>query len=190
MRYLLGLLLFTFASSGCQLKPTSVLEESAEVFEARTVLMDTRSALDYASFHLQGSAHLLVEDFLVLQNPLASPKNQKRSFDRNLKNTIDRLAARGISPKKKVMLIGYKKDSVENKKWKWLLNNLDVSDVVMISFDQVRKIKNGRFAQIESQPSWDLKSSPEVQKEFVINRAKKCFVNNYIKDKWPEDYCQ
>lgn len=176
--------------SACQLKPTSALEESAEVFGVRAVLMDTRTALDYISYHVPGSANLLVEDFLRLQNPLAKPRNQKRFFDPNLPSVVERLAARGISPDRKVILIGYKKDSVENKKWKWLLNNLEVSDVTLYSFDQIRKIKNGRFAEVESQPAWTLKSGFEVQKEFILNKAQKCFVRYYVKDSWPEDYCR
>ena len=91
---------------GCQQAPTTALEESVDVFAARTVLVDTRSALDFNSFNIKGSTHLLVDDFVVLRNPLAKPKNQKRYFDSNLNNMIERLARRGIHPSKKIILIG------------------------------------------------------------------------------------
>ena len=71
---------------GCQMAPTTALEESVDVFAARTVLVDTRSALEFTSFNIKGSTNLLVDDFVVLQNPLAKPKNQKRNFDSDLRH--------------------------------------------------------------------------------------------------------
>ncbi len=176
---------------GCQQAPTTALEESVDVFAARTVLVDTRSALDFNSFNIKGSTHLLVDDFVVLRNPLAKPKNQKRYFDSNLNNMIERLARRGIHPSKKIILIGSKKDSIENKKWKWMLNNLEVNEVALYSLDQVRKMKHGNFAEIESAPLWNLNLSPELQKELILNKAQRCFLDTYPKNKkWPEEYCR
>jgi hypothetical protein len=175
---------------GCQMAPTTALEESVDVFAARTVLVDTRSALDFNSFNIKGSTNLLVDDFVVLQNPLAKPKNQKRYFDSNLKNMIERLARRGIHPSKKIILIGTKKDSIENKKWKWMLNNLEISEVSMYSLDQVRKIKHGNFAEVEAEQPWEMKLSSDEQKEFILNKAQKCFIDAYPKNKkWNEEYC-
>lgn len=175
---------------GCQQAPTTALEESVDVFAARTVLVDTRSALDYASFNIKGSTNLLVDDFVVLQNPLAKPKNQKRYFDSNLKSMIERLSRRGIHPDRKIILIGSKKDSIENKKWQWMLNNLEIKEVVLYSLDQVRKMKHGNFAEIEAEQPWELKLSQAEQKEFILSKAQKCFVDAYPKNKkWPEEYC-
>lgn len=175
---------------GCQMAPTTALEESVDVFAARTVLVDTRSALDFNSFNIKGSTNLLVDDFVVLQNPLAKPKNQKRYFDSNLKNMIERLARRGIHPSKKIILIGAKKDSIENKKWKWMLNNLEISEVALYSIEQVRKMKHGNFAEIEAEQPWELKLSPDEQKEFILSKAQKCFVMAYSKNKkWDETSC-
>ncbi len=171
-----------FLVTSCQLKPTTVIEESADVFANRTVLMDTRSALDYASFHIKGSANLLVDDFIMR-------KNQKRVFDPDLNSVIERLAYRGINPNKKVLLIGYRADSVENKKWKWLLNNLEITDVTMHSFDEFRKNASGRFASAKPVDGWMLKSSENVQKEFLLRKVQRCFVTPYIKQSWPEAFC-
>ena len=184
-------LLFSVLWVGCQMAPTTALEESVDVFAPRTVLVDTRSALDFSSFNIKGSTNLLVDDFVVLQNPLAKPKNQKRYFDSNLKTMIERLSRRGIHPSKKIILIGSKKDSVENKKWKWMLNSLEVNEVALYSLDQVRKMKHGNFAEIEAAPLWELQLGPDMQKELILNKAQKCFVDAYPKNKkWPESYCQ
>lgn len=192
MNFLISLFFYGVIFSalvGCQLKPTTALEESTDIFAARTVLVDTRSALNYASFHVEGSVNLLVEDFLILKNPLAKKKNQKRVMDPDLKAIVERLARKGIDPRKKVFLIGDKKDSVENKKWKWLLNNLEVEDVTLYSLDEILKNKAGRFAQAEAVDPWPLKDSEYVQKEFILNKAQKCFADKYIKQPWPESSC-
>lgn len=190
IKFIVSLLLASLIV-GCQQAPTTAIEESVDVFAARTVLVDTRSALDFNSFNIKGSTNLLVEDFVVLQNPLAQPKNQKRYFDSNLKSMIERLSRRGIHPDRKIILIGSKKDSIENKKWKWMLNNLEVNEVALYSLDQVRKMKHGNFAEIEAEPPWELKLSQGEQKEFILSKAQKCFVNSYSKNKkWPEEFCR
>lgn len=191
MRQLIYLLLLSILISGCQQVPTSALEETVDVFEPRGVLVDTRSALDFNSFNIPGSVNLLVDDFLIVQNPMVNLKNQKKSFDPNLNSIIERLAKRGISPLKKIYLIGSKKDSIENKKWKWLLNNLDVKEVELTSLEQFKKNKTRRFSLPESENIWTLHLGPELTQELIINRAKKCFVKNYSKnDKWDEKYCR
>ena len=52
----------------CQQKPTKVMEESVDVFEPRTVLIDTRDSLQFQSYHIQGSVNLNSFDFLILKN--------------------------------------------------------------------------------------------------------------------------
>jgi rhodanese-related sulfurtransferase len=190
MKYIIAFL-FSVMITGCQQKPTTALEESADIFEAHTVLIDTRSALDFQSFHIKGSSNLLVEDFLILKNPVAKPKNQKRIFDSNLINVIERLATRGINPTKKIYLMGASKDSIENKKWLWLLNNLEITEVSLHSVDQIRKIKNGKFAEITAASPWTLKSNLDFQKEFILNKAQVCFADTYSKASlWNAGYCR
>ena len=151
---------------GCQQQPTKAIQESVDVFENKTVLMDTRSALDYESFHIQGSKSLAVEDFLVVKNPM-SKKKKTYQLDPQLQDVISRLAKRGIHPSKTVYLIGKTKNSEANKKWKWLLSALEVQDVQMFSMDEIKKHRNGRFAEAEPQPEWTLKSSDELQNELI-----------------------
>ena len=168
----------------CQQKPTKVVEESANVFDQQVVLLDTRKPLDYESFHVEGSQSLWWEDFVVLQNPSARGKNVKRILDPDLVQTIERLAKKGIAPGRKIYLIGSTKDSVENKKWKWFLSYLDVTDVQFHSLSEIRKTKSGRFSVAPSAPAWILKSSEEYQNEFILKKAPQCFVQ------WSDRVCQ
>ena len=71
----------------CQQKPTKVMEESVDVFEPRTVLIDTRDSLQFQSYHIQGSVNLNSFDFLILKNA----KTQKRILDPDLNQIIERL---------------------------------------------------------------------------------------------------
>jgi len=166
----------------CQQKPTKVIEESAQVFKKNTVLIDTRSPLQYESFHIEGSQNLWWEDFLLLTNA----KAKKRVFDPDLQQTIRRLAQKGIHPDMTVYLINDQSGAQENKKWKWLLSYLDVRSVELKSLSDLRKSKSGsinRFAKAEPQIEWTLKTSEEFQKELVSKKIPKCFIN------WDEKIC-
>ena len=168
---------------GCQMlnpKSTNVMEESVNVFAENTVLIDTRSAFDYASFHITGSLNLNTSDYLILKNPLT----KRRIFDPDLQQTIERLARRGISPAKRVILLSTKANSDENKKWQWLLRNLEVENVRLMSVDEFRKAHPNRsFAEPNREPVWTLQISEDLQKEFIIKKAPDCFV------KWSEAKC-
>lgn len=165
----------------CQSKPTTILEETVNVFAKDSVMVDTRNAFEYASFHIEGSASINSNDFLLLKDP----KKKIYVFDPDLNQTIERLAKRGISPEKRIFLISNKADSDENKKWKWLLKNLEVEDVYLVEFNEFRKdYKNKKFAEAKSERPWFLKTSEEFQKDFIIKKAKDCFV------KWSEKLCK
>ena len=179
--YKIIVLSFLILFVGCQSKPTRVLEETVNVFAKDSVMIDTRSAFEYASFHIEGSANLSTSDFLILKDP----KKKSYVMDPDLAQTIERLAKRGIAPEKKIYLLGNRADSPENKKWQWLLKNLEVEDVVLVEFSEFRKdFKNGRYAQAKSERPWYLKSSEEFQKEFIIKKSKDCFV------KWSDTLCK
>ncbi len=161
-------------------KSTSTIEESVNVFAENTVLVDTRNAFDYASFHIVGSVNLMTADFLILKNPLA----KRRIMDPDLIQTIERLARRGISPAKKIILISQKADSDENKKWQWLLKNLQVEDVSLAGIEEFRKrYPNRQFAEPARAPVWNLQTSEDLQKEFILKKAPDCFV------KWSDKIC-
>lgn len=178
---LLVVLFFLAAIVGCQSKPTKVIEETVNVFAKDSVMIDTRSAFEFASFHIEGSANLNTSDYLILKDP----KKKSYVMDSDLKQTIERLAKRGISPEKKIYLIGNTAESFENKKWQWLLKSLEVEDVVLVEFADFRKdSKNKRYAAAKSERPWYLKTSEEFQKEFIIKKSKDCFV------KWSEKFCK
>ncbi len=177
-------IVLVFLFVGCQPKPTKVIEQSVNVFEKNIVLLDTRNALSYISFHIEGSRNLLIEDFLILKNPLAKAANKKRNLDPDIQQTIERLSHKGVSPDLKIFLIGDVKNSVNNKKWRWLLSYLEINDIHLYSLDEVKKMKSGRFTEAEKQSPWILKSSVEYQSEFIFKKAPMCFVE------WSESKCQ
>ncbi len=180
--YVMAILILFYV--GCKQAPTKIIEQNVDVFEKNIVLLDTRSALEFASFHIPGAQNLLVEDFLILKNPLYSVKNKKYLFDPDLNQTIERLAHKGIRPDLKIYLIGDVKNSVNNQKWRWLLSYLEITDISLFSIPEIKKIKNGRFAVAEKQAPWVLKSSIEYQNEFILKQAPKCFVG------WDQNNCK
>ena len=177
------LLLLSLVILSCQQKPTRISEESAQVFDARVVLIDTRSALNYESFHIEGSENLLVEDFLILQNP----KSKIRIFDPDLAQTVERLAKKGIHPSKFIVLIGDKEDSIDNKKWKWLLSYLEISQIKTTSIDEVRKMKNPKWKKADRMPSWKLLTSEDFQNDLIKNKIPRCFSVKITK--WDSKRC-
>lgn len=151
------------------------------VFAKDSVMVDTRSAFDFASFHLEGSVNLNTQDYLILKDP----RKKRYVMDSDIMQIIERLAKRGITPERKIFLIGDKADSHENKKWQWLLKQLEVEDVFLVEFAKFRKDhKNRRFTAAESVRPWVLKTSEEFQKEFIIKKSKDCFL------KWSDKLCR
>lgn len=169
-------ILFLIFLCGCQLKPTVLKEESTTPASEQEVLVDTRSELDFESYHISGSVSLRSEDFLILKNP----KTQKRILDPDIPQTVERLAKRGITPLKKIILISQKKDSVENKKWTWLLNQLGIYKIETIGFDDYRKAHPKRIPQAppEREPVWSVENV-----EQILKKSDQCFVG------WIEKNC-
>ncbi len=153
---------------GCQTKPTVVKNENANQDKKVRVLADTRSRLSYESFHLPGSIHLNSEDFIIT-------KNRNKFLDPDI---VERLARRGVSPEKDVVLISDTPNSVENKKWNWLLLQLDVKDVVMMSLTSYREANKNRVPQAPPERASVWKVEPSV-----LEKSTSCFVN------WSDDIC-
>lgn len=166
---------------GCQNSPTKVLEENVNVFGNNTVLVDTRSAFNFVSFHVPGSVNLNTSDYLILKNP----KTSLRILDPDIQQTIERLAKRGINPNKRVILLSDSTESVESKKWRWLLRNIEVESVNLMTIAEFKKEYKARpFAEPKSESSWTLNTSEDLQKEFIIKKSKDCFVN------WSDKICK
>jgi|GEM_PF-4740112 len=172
-----SLALFGFiALFGCQLKPTLITEESVNQHYKDVVLVDTRGAFEFAGFHFSGSVSLNSEDFLILKNP----KSKKRILDPDISQIIERLARRGLSPQKALILISNKKDSLENKKWNWLLRQLEIENIVLMGFDEYRALNKNRVPQAPpaSMQVWKLRTV-----EVLLKKADQCFVN------WSNEGC-
>lgn len=181
MRFLIAALILISAGA-CQQAPTKVLDQSAQVFEKKTVLIDTRSPFLYETFHIEGSQNLWWEDFLVLIHP----KKKVRIFDPDLQQTVERLASKGIHPDKTIILLNEKADAIENKKWKWLLSYLEIKNIELKSVNDLKKSikgQNNRFAKPEKQLPWKLLTSEDFQKDLALKKAQKCFL------KWNEKFC-
>lgn len=179
---IVSLVLLLLTTWACQQKPTKVLDESANVFVKKSVLIDTRSPFLFESFHIEGSQNIWWEDYLVLTNP----KKKIYALDPDLAQTVQRLAAKGIHPDRTIVLINDKADAIENKKWKWLLSYLEIKNIELKSVNDLKKTAKGqntRFAKAESQNPWTLLTSEDFQRDLVTKKAQKCFL------KWNEKSC-
>ena len=164
----LSALMFFFLGA-CQMAPTKIKTEVGGPAES-TVLVDTRSSLEFSTYHVSGSVHLNTSDFLILKNA----NTQQRQFDPDLEQTIERLAKRGISPQKKIILISNKKDSEENQKWNWLLNKVQVTKVELTSLDEYIKAN----APIRPKPQPERNEAwPVENKSEILKQAATCFLN-------------
>lgn len=175
-------LFFLIFSFGCQLSPTKISQENAGSLK-NTVFVDTRSALEYESFHLEGSIHLQTSDFLVLQNGLS--KNKKnRVLDPDLKSVIERLAIKGIHPDRKIILMGSPANSIETLKWNWLLKHIEVLNTEVISFEDAKKMYQRQIQKPTSLDPWILKTEKTIVEERIYKKSSQCFVQ------WLDGFCQ
>lgn len=170
-------LLFYVLVMGCQLQPTVIKQEVGTQDFKNRVLVDTRSAFDFAGYHISGSINLNSGDFLILKDP----RTEKRILDPDLIQVVERLAKRGVSPLKNVVLLGNKKDDLENYKWRWLLKQLDVRNVDVMGFAEYRAQNKKAVPQAapEAVPTWEIKN-PKA----ILNRSALCFVS------WSDTDCQ
>ena len=163
---------------GCQSAPTRVKEDVGGEYDKTLVLVDTRSSLEFNSYHVSGSVHLSTSDYLVIQNPTL----KVRKLDSDINQTIERLARKSISPAKKVILISNKKDSLENKKWQWLFKKLGVLNVQLTSLDEYRAA-NPSLAprpEPEREEVWKIEKSKQ---KIILQESDLCFVS------WNESKC-
>ncbi len=173
-------LLFILLDFGCQVNPTKLMEENVNVFANNSVLVDTRSAFDYTSYHIPGSINLSTSDYLILKNP----KTKLRIMDPDIVQTIERLAKRGITPTKKIILLSDTVASPESKKWRWFFKNIEIEDVLMTTLAEFKKVyKTRQFSVPGPEQSWSLKMSTDLQKEFILKKSKECFVS------WSDKAC-
>ena len=174
------LFMWQLVLASCQQTPTKSLNEEADVFGTDAVLVDTRDSFLYVSSHIQGSVNLVTSDYLILKNP----RTKKRIMDPDLDQTIERLSRRGLSQTKKITLLSDQKNSTESKKWAWLLKQLGIENVQMITITEFKKAHpNPRYADPQRAEIWKLQQSSEMQQEFILKKSNECFVS------WSEKNC-
>lgn len=163
---LISILLFC----GCQSAPTKLKEEVGALAEDNVVLVDTRTALEYSTYHVSGSVHLSSQDFLILNNVA----KKTRMLDPDLEQVVERLARRGISPLKKIKLLADKKDSIELKKWQWLLQQLSVLQVEIYGLQDYIEVNRPLRPKPEPQRAevWIVEN-----KKNILEKSKFCFVS-------------
>lgn len=154
--------------SGCQSKPTLVKTETVTPGPESLVIADLRPGFEFVSFHVPGSVHLDSADYLILKNT----KPKKYALDADLEQTIERLARKGLSPDKKVLLL-YSKDIFEMKKWSWFLHQLGFNEVDSQLFGEyVDEHKNMRPRDNpEAVSVWSIQNS-----EAILKKSDSCFV--------------
>ncbi len=162
---------------GCQSQPTVIKQEVGTQDHKNRVLVDTRSAFEFAGFHIAGSISLNSGDFLILKNP----KTEKRVLDPDLDQIVERLAKRGISPLKQIILLGSSGADTEIQKWRWLLKQLDVRNIEIVSFEDYRARNKNTVPQAvpEAVPVWEVRNPKKI-----IAAAERCFAT------WSEGDCQ
>ena len=155
----------------CAQAPTKVKQEVGGERSTEVVIVDVRSSLENMSYQISGSVSLRTEDFIILTGPEKSPEQRKRIFDPDLEQTIERLSRRGVSPERKIILV-YSNET-EAFKWIWLLKQLGVADIEMLSLNQY----------IEKNRPLRPKPAPPVavpwlvtNKSFILKEAEFCFV--------------
>lgn len=152
--------------------PTKIKTEVGGLSE-NEVLVDTRSSLEYTSYHVPGSVHVNSEDFLIVKDP----KNKIRKIDSDIDQIIERLAGRGVGPNVNVQLICDDKDLTECFKWQWLLKNLGIAQVNSTRLSDY--IQKNRPLRNRPQPArtfvW-----LATNKEYILKNSDTCFVSYQV----------
>ena len=179
------LLVICFLFESCKSLPlagsvpvTEVKSDFQNFKDDQVVYVDTRSALEYESFHIPGTVHLWWEDFLYS----GSIKSNQKFFEPELKNLVRRLALKGVQPDKQLILIHNKNDSSELLRWVWLFKKIKIENVQIKTLEHLKqnsKGQNRRFQEPLAQETWnDLKGWNQAEyQDKVLKLATKCFVS-------------
>lgn len=158
---------------GCQTKPTKVSdrtlvpsrkmlaqkEELQEIsLNASTVVLDTRSFMDYSSSHVPESYHL----------PLESLFSRERGEKLNSDKLARRLALLGVDQNSQVLVIGYGREGKGEEGFlAWCLNYVGVTGVQVSKIDSL----DARLTHLESMPARNVPFwSPRESKVLLADR--------------------
>lgn len=154
----------------CQTAPTKIKNEIGGPSELDIIYADTRSELDFVGFRIPGSVHLDTEDFLIL----VDARSKRRILDPDIGQIIERLAKKGISPNKNIILVEATGNSESAKKWKWLLSKLNILKIEIQQFDEI--IKNNKPLRPKAEPNRE--SAWGVSDKSWYKISEKCFVEH------------
>lgn len=141
----LAVLAILFLVMGCQTQPTKVYEsnqlnyeeqlsrlQKPIVIDSKTIVLDTRSPLDYGLSHIASSQNVHWDDFKI------PGSNHAGLLDDEFK-VASRLAAMGISARSQVLIVGDGvRGSGEEARIAWMLLYLGVQNVQTADIDSLK----------------------------------------------------
>jgi 3-mercaptopyruvate sulfurtransferase SseA len=166
--------------AGCQLNPTKVSVElpvmSAkvavqEVLKKDPVIVDARSFFDFNAGHAPGAVFV---DWRDLQSP-----RDKALLDSDVSSLAQRLALKGISPKRPVVVVGkgLKGDGAEGRV-AWILKNLGVLEVYLLRESDLRISNKMQSSETKNAPSWRPNDYFEKHQSVCPSGARMLWVNS------------
>lgn len=170
------LVAFGFYLTACQTGPSKVYEtrnlnvdllkqgarEELRINES-TVIVDARRVFDYHLAHVSGSVNLQWTEFSEHRSEVPGQlKQDKYAMTR-------RLARLGISPNKKVIVVGYgQQGQGEAGRLAWTFLVLGLPNVQMADFYYFRdQVTNTKSPPLEVQPIW----KPRINEEIIADRT-------------------
>jgi thiosulfate/3-mercaptopyruvate sulfurtransferase len=175
--------------SGCTLKPTKVYESQRVISEGidslkkplkideSVVVVDVRSLFEYSLAHLPNSISIQWDDF---SRPGALNKGL---LSLDLNKEARRLAAKGISPEKKIIIVGKGlKGNGEEGRLAWTFMYLGILDVQFASLDHFANIKHvtQETPPLKSVKTW----VPKFRTGLLVEKAElENAIKNPIKNK-------
>lgn len=169
---------------GCQtLKPTEVYQSSELDFREMaaslrapititkdTVVLDTRSPLDFGLHHIPGSQNIRWDAFQSAGSP------SRGVLDRDLGKITRRLALLGVQPDSQVVVVGDGlKGLGQEARVAWMLMHLGVQNVQAADINQIAAPKTHLMSPPKANvPFWEAEVVPALAalKEEILNAAR------------------
>jgi len=183
MRFILILFIF-LPFIGCQSPPTKVFEsgqgaeKSGEKIPRDVLVIDARPAFEYAISHLPGSLNMRWEDLAQKTEPY------KGLLEKDLYFHARRLARYGISPKRKILMIGRgHQGKGEEGRLAWTFRVMGITNVTTKSIDAFSvPLTKQESPPFESVPIW----KPELDLSLVVE--KDVFLKDIMRPHGSKDY--
>lgn len=183
MRFILIPFIF-LAFIGCQSPPTKIFEsgqsaeKSGEKIPSDVLVIDARPPFEYAISHLPGSLNMRWEDFAQKTEPY------KGLLEKDLYFHARRLARYGISPKRKILIVGRGiQGKGEAGRLAWTFRVMGIKNVTVKTIDSFSiPLTKQESPPFESVPIW----KPEVDLSLTVE--KDFFLKDIMRPHGAKDY--